>query len=56
MWNYQGQSLTAWDKNHETYKAFQKSLSVLEDMIANFIFLKFFFIKWSEREILHILG
>jgi hypothetical protein len=53
---YQGQSLMPWDNNLETYKAFQKSLSVLEDQMASFIFLKLFFIKYMERDTLQILG
>ncbi len=54
--NSQGQSLMPWDNNFETYTAFQKSLSVLEDQIANFTCLKLFFIKYIERDILQILG
>ncbi len=56
MRNYQGQSLIRWDNNLEAYKAFQKSLSVLEDQMASFIVLKLFFIKYMERDTLQILG
>ncbi len=56
MRDCQGQSLMPWDNNLETYKTFQKSLSVFEDQIANFIFLKLFFIKYIERDTLQILG
>ncbi len=56
MRDYQGQSLMPWDDNLEAYKAFQKSLSALEDQMASFIFLKLFFIKYMERDTLQILG
>jgi hypothetical protein len=55
MRNSQGYCLTPLDFNFEAYKAFQKSLSVLLDKIANFIFLKLFIMKCIEKDILHIL-
>jgi hypothetical protein len=56
MRNYQGHCLIPLDFNLEAYKAFQKSLSVLLDQIADFIFLKLLIMKYIEKDILRILG
>jgi hypothetical protein len=56
MRNYQGHCLTPLDFNLEAYEAFQKSLSVLFDQIASFIFLKLLIMKCIEKDILQILG